>query len=157
MAEAGGVDLYRVLGVAPDASPREIRRAYRRLARQHHPDLNPHPDGARHFALLADAYETLHDPAQRARYDRRRPRPDRPPRVSPHQPEWQDSTHGLSTHGLLELSFEEAALLTRHDLRLRDARGQTIVVPAGTRHGDRLAVFHDGHRAVLIVSIPGKT
>jgi molecular chaperone DnaJ len=37
-------DYYRVLGVTRDASTHEIRRAYRRLARQHHPDRNPEPD-----------------------------------------------------------------------------------------------------------------
>jgi curved DNA-binding protein CbpA len=62
-------DYYGVLGVDRDASTREIRRAYRRLACQQHPDRNPEPDGAQRFRTLAEAYEVLSDPARRARYD----------------------------------------------------------------------------------------
>src|ERR1044072_6093262 len=61
---------YRVLGVPRDASMREIRRAYRRLARQHHPDSRPHPGASAYYAELTTAYEVLHDPGKRARYDR---------------------------------------------------------------------------------------
>ena len=62
-------DPYRVLGVGHDASLLEIRRAYRRLARRQHPDLNSRPDGAERFAALTEAYELLNDSAARARYD----------------------------------------------------------------------------------------
>src|ERR1700733_2486614 len=47
-------DYYRLLGVSRDASTLEIRRAYRRLARQHHPDQNPHPDSPALFRVLAE-------------------------------------------------------------------------------------------------------
>jgi curved DNA-binding protein CbpA len=49
------VDHYRVLGVARDASKREIRRAYRRLALRHHPDHNPTSNGAERFVALTRA------------------------------------------------------------------------------------------------------
>jgi len=68
-------DYYRLLGVPRDASTLEIRRAYRRLARQHHPDQNPHPDSPARFGVLADAYAALSDPARRARYDHTIPPP----------------------------------------------------------------------------------
>jgi DnaJ-class molecular chaperone len=61
---------YELLGVSPDASPQEIQSAYRRLARRYHPDLNAGGDAGARFNELSDAYEVLHDPAQRARYDR---------------------------------------------------------------------------------------
>jgi DnaJ-class molecular chaperone len=61
---------YEVLGVARDASPEEIHRAYRRLARRYHPDLNASMDAGAHFHELSAAYEVLHDPDGRARYDR---------------------------------------------------------------------------------------
>jgi molecular chaperone DnaJ len=65
-----GRDLYQVLGVDPGASPEEIKKAYRRLAREHHPDVN---DGAPHaeqrFKEINLAYQTLSDPARRRQYD----------------------------------------------------------------------------------------
>lgn len=65
------MDFYVVLGVRQSASEADIKRAYRRLARRFHPDINP-GDGAaaRRFHEVLEAYETLVDPARRLRYDR---------------------------------------------------------------------------------------
>ena len=150
-------DLYRRLGVPRDASAPEIRRAYRRLARQQHPDLNPDPDGPRRFAALTSAYETLHDPTQRARYDQTLGRPPGPtvsPRSAPRAPAWTVSTARLAAHrGILELSPEEAAHLARQPLALRDAHGRVLVLPAGTGDGDHINLLLDGRAAVLTVSV----
>jgi molecular chaperone DnaJ len=62
-------DLYGVLGVARDASEEDIKRAYRRLARELHPDLNNDPEAERRFKEVTAAYETLSDPARRRQYD----------------------------------------------------------------------------------------
>ncbi len=62
-------DYYAVLGVSPTASQTEIRRAYREGARALHPDVNKAPDAAARFALLAEAHDTLSDPARRRAYD----------------------------------------------------------------------------------------
>ena len=63
-------DYYEVLGVARDASEDEIKRAYRKMALQNHPDHNPdNPEAEQRFKEAAEAYEVLRDPERRARYD----------------------------------------------------------------------------------------
>lgn len=62
-------DYYEVLGVARDASLEEIKKAYRRLARQLHPDVNPDPETHERFKQITAAYEVLTDPRKREMYD----------------------------------------------------------------------------------------
>jgi len=62
------VDLYEVLGVSPAATTAELRRAYRRLALEHHPD-RAGPQSAPRFAQIAEAYRMLADPTARTAYD----------------------------------------------------------------------------------------
>lgn len=150
-----------MLGVPRNASAPEIRRAYRRLARQHHPDLNPEPDGPRRFAALASAYEILHDPAQRVRYDQtiaRSPGPTVTPRSAPRPPAWSvPADRPAVQRGVLELSPREAAHLARQSLTLHATHGLTIVLPAGTGDGDQITLLHHGHATVLTVSVRRKT
>jgi curved DNA-binding protein len=63
-------DPYSVLGVSRTADAEEIQRAYRKLARKYHPDVNREPDAAERFKEIGEAYSTLSDPETRARYDR---------------------------------------------------------------------------------------
>ncbi|MCH7472392.1 DnaJ domain-containing protein [bacterium] len=63
------VDLYGILGVSRGASQEEMKKAYRRLARQHHPDVNSDPAAAERFKEINLAYEVLSDPAKRRQYD----------------------------------------------------------------------------------------
>jgi molecular chaperone DnaJ len=64
-------DYYDVLGVARGADENEIKRAYRQLARKHHPDVNEDKAAAEHrFKEINEAYEVLSDPQKRANYDR---------------------------------------------------------------------------------------
>ena len=63
-------DLYDILGVSRDADADAIKKAYRRLARQHHPDVNPDPASKEKFGEVSRAYEVLSDPQKRAAYDR---------------------------------------------------------------------------------------
>lgn len=62
-------DYYRVLGVPRDATPEQIKKAFRKLARQHHPDVSKAPDAAARMKAVNEAYSVLSDPEQRAAYD----------------------------------------------------------------------------------------
>jgi curved DNA-binding protein len=62
-------DYYKILGVGKDAKTEDVKKAYRRLARQHHPDLNKGADAERRFKEINEANEVLSDPEKRRRYD----------------------------------------------------------------------------------------
>jgi len=63
-------DYYQILGIKRDASQDDIKRAYRRLARKYHPDVNKDPDAENRFKDVGEAYEVLKDPEKRAAYDK---------------------------------------------------------------------------------------
>ena len=76
MATASAKDYYRILGIAESASADDIKKAYRRLAKQYHPDANPNnKDAAERFKEIGEAYGVLSDPDKRKQYDTMRKNP----------------------------------------------------------------------------------
>lgn len=96
------MDLYKILGVTPDASQEAIKKAYREAARRYHPDTAADPDPER-FRQVKEAYDILRDPKSRKEYDRRRQ---------------LSTTYTFSYHPYREdwigESFEEAERLFEH-------------------------------------------
>src|SRR5258706_127560 len=71
MASTRPRDPYEVLGIARDSDETQIKKAFRKLARELHPDVNAHdPDAEEKFKEVAEAYEIVSDPERRATYDR---------------------------------------------------------------------------------------
>jgi curved DNA-binding protein len=62
-------DYYQTMGLPREATPDDIKRAYRKLARKYHPDVSKEPDAEARFKEVGEAYEVLHDPEKRAAYD----------------------------------------------------------------------------------------
>src|SRR5918993_1017031 len=109
-------DPYRLLDVARAATDDDIRKAYRQLARKHHPDANPDdPHAEERFKEIQQAYETLSDPKRRRAYDERyRPSPRRraaSPRVAT-----GGGTRGKTT-GIVDLA--RLAKLAGKDVRMK--------------------------------------
>src|SRR5262245_21644731 len=61
--------LYETLGVPSSAKPEALRKAYRKIAREHHPDVNKDPNAHDQMSRINEAFETLIDPERRADYD----------------------------------------------------------------------------------------
>ncbi|CAM2759184.1 DnaJ C-terminal domain-containing protein [Legionella worsleiensis] len=65
-------DYYKIMGLSPDADEKDIKTAYRKLARKYHPDISKEPDAEEKFKEMGEAYDTLRDPVKRAEYDQYR-------------------------------------------------------------------------------------
>jgi DnaJ-class molecular chaperone len=152
-------DYYEVLGVDRNATESDIKRAFRELARKHHPDVNP--VGGEQFREINEAYAVLSDREQRARYDR-----------------WGHPDDGASPFGAvvdaaqeilndvlrrrrgkqkgrdqrytLEVTFEEAAFGVSKIIQVPTEEGRTrdftVVVPAGSKDGTAKVFRGEGER-----------
>jgi DnaJ-class molecular chaperone len=143
-------DYYAVLGVDRTATEGDIKRAFRELARKHHPDVNP-PDAGEQFREINEAYAVLSDRDSRARYDRWGHPDDGGSGFGAVVDAAQDLINdvlfrrrgrqkGRDLRYTLEVAFEEAAFGASKTIQIPTAdptapRDFTIVVPAGTKDG----------------------
>lgn len=115
---------YTILGVSPSAHAADIKRAYRRLALQYHPDKNSSPEAERFFKEVNEAYETLGDPQLRYAYDQRlsnpvyenpqpqTQQPHRDPKYRPHAPR-QQASRTDDTYELMKEYLPRIVLITK--------------------------------------------
>jgi molecular chaperone DnaJ len=146
-------DYYEVLGLTRDAAEIDIKRAFRELARKHHPDVNP--DGGEAFREINEAYAVLSDADARARYDRWG-HGDDPGGFASVVDAAQDMINevlrrrrgkhkGRDTRYTLEVSFEEAAFGCEKTIRVPNTtKDLNVVVPAGTKDGTAKVMKGDG-------------
>lgn len=126
-------DYYEILGITRDATARQVKAAYRKLAKKHHPDACPgDPDAAARFRQITEAYETLIDPGRRSAYDKTR----KP------QPGSRVSTPGETpaASGLLKILEDTWTAIRRHHGEIPPV---VIIIASGT--GTRQARW--GHHA----------
>ncbi len=103
-------DYYKLLDVAETATPEEIKKAYKRMARKFHPDVSKEKDAEARFKEVAEAYEVLKDPAKRQEYDQLKASGGRGQggRFTP-PPGWESATHFQDSGGHSDFSdFFEA-------------------------------------------------
>ncbi len=104
-------DYYEILGLPRDASNEEIKKVYRRLARQYHPDLNPgNKEAEDKFKDIGEAYEILSDPGKRAQYDqfsRFWNQRGFPGKSTPRGKSWGDNRTSSSRVGTEEVDFSK--------------------------------------------------
>jgi molecular chaperone DnaJ len=145
-------DYYAVLGLTRDASDGDIKRAFRELARQHHPDTGA-VDGGERFREINEAYAVLSDKEQRARYDRWGHADDSSSGLGAVVDAAQEiindvfrrrrgKTKGKDIRYTLEVTFEEAAFGASKTVTLpavpevgMKARELTVIVPSGVKDG----------------------
>ncbi len=155
-------DPYKILGVGRDASAEQIRAAYRKLAKQHHPDLNPGNKKAEEsFKAASAANDILSDPEKRARYDRgeidgagneRAPQGFRSgPNAAPFggagfedifnnifEQRTRGPARGQDDRYTLKVEFLEAVNGGTKRITLPDGQGLDVKIPPGTKEGDVL-------------------
>ena len=151
------LDYYVVLGVAKHASESEIKRAFRDLARQHHPDVNP--EGGERFREINEAYTVLSDHDARARYDRWGHADDGVSGLSAVVDAAQDIINdvfrrrrnkqkGKDVRYTLEVTFEEAVFGASKTIAIPNGDGKTreftIVIPPGLPPGTVRAIKGEG-------------
>ena len=159
-------DYYKVLGVAHDAAPEDIKKAFRKLARKFHPDVSKEANAGEHMKEINEAHAVLSDSAKRREYDQLMAQATHPEGFSP-QWEQQRGAMGPEMSDFFHDLFGRAAHgRAGADIRMRgeDLHGHLEVALRDAYHGGvgeislRVPVMEDGgirsHPHVLNVRIP---
>jgi curved DNA-binding protein len=148
-----GKDFYEILGVSKTATPDEIQRSYRKLARTYHPDINKSPDAEERFKEISEAYDVLSDPDQRRRYDN-------PRESASADEEWTSGQPWTSyrTSGAGDIDFDElfGGLFTGGG---RAGRGRRPLQGADQEAELALSVeeaYHGGTRTITLPASDGR-
>ena len=167
-------DYYKVMGVPPEATEKEIKLAYRRLARKYHPDISKEKDAEEHFKEVGEAYEVLKDHEKRKVYDQYRrdlemnrqarhssPRHDRGASQQGHQSSYdffeslfgeqpfrEQQTSGADLHGTIQVSLEEAFHGAMKEIHLpgvgESSQMLRVKIPAGVKSGQKIRLSGKG-------------
>ncbi len=138
-------DYYAALGVAQDADLDQIKKAYRKLARQHHPDMSKAPEAEARFKEAAEAYATLKDPEKRAAYDELGRHPQGEEFAPP--PEWRQE-HADGGSGLDEMDL--ADLLAAFGRGQRNAPHSARPMPGRDFETAARISLDDAHRGATL-------
>lgn len=150
-------DYYAALGVERSATPEEIKRAYRKLARKYHPDVSKEPQAEARFKEVAEAYEALQDPEKHAAYDDLRQRHER---GQPFQPgaDWgtgyEFSGRDAGPGDAADFSEFFSSVFGRHG-RAAGAYREGASAAAGDDHHAKVAItveeaYHGARRSLLL-------
>lgn len=135
------MDYYAVLGLAPGASPAEIKRAYRRLSRRYHPGVNPGDRQAEAlFSRITEAYETLSDPERRRKYDTAGPAAA--PRTHTTEFEFAGFDFSFAARGTDAATFSELFADVLHPTLHGDGRAE----PGADLHATLTVTFEESLR-----------
>ena len=167
-------DYYSVMGVSPDADSKDIKTAYRRLARKYHPDISKEPNAEEKFKELGEAYEVLKDPEKRKQYDQYASdwKSSQNGQSSPHNFSWDDNSTdnhysydffeslfggaphfqqkskvGANQQADISISLEEAYHGAVKELRLQGKpHALQVKIPAGVTSGKKIRLVGQGEK-----------
>ncbi len=163
-------DYYKIMGVNKDASAKDIKMAYRRLARKYHPDISKESNAEEKFKELGEAYEVLRDPKKKEVYDQYLLNRERPQSQKFYSNNWNQEGVDASSfdffeslfggkpfhyqqpspdyHGHITISLEDAYLGTTQEIQIPKA-GQAaeilkVKIPKGVKSGQKIRVSGKG-------------
>jgi curved DNA-binding protein len=152
-------DYYRILEVGEKATPEEIKKSYKRLARKFHPDVSKEPDAEARFKEVAEAYEVLKDAGKRHEYDQMKAMGGRGQggRFTP-PPGWESATHFHDTGGQADFSDFFEAMFGRDGRFHRSyGGGQQVHMRGEDLHAELALLLEEafnGCEQVLQVRVP---